>query len=336
MTKILNHIPLLFLITLWMSCSANQPLTETFSYPEDLDQPFITLKSILGEESPPAKGPIRRLVLKITGPTSTQTLVRPVAVAVDGKGDVYVVDGDAARILRYHYENAKLVAVESFGGGVLDSPKGIAYADDIIYVSDATSGLIHRFDQGMKLMSPLQIQGLERPGQLNINPHSGELFIVDTPARQILVTNTAGEVKVRLNNDFIGKQLIKAPIAIDFTPEGTLVVLDGLTRRVELFSTEYKHLSGFGGYDRVPGSFSYPRGLAVSSVGNIFVADAAFGNVQVFDSNGTLLYFFGKSGKAVGEFLLPASLTFDTLNNLYVVDQYNNRIQVFHNNVQGR
>jgi len=336
MAKIFKLLLILVLTVFITSCAAKRMKLDTLSFPADLDQPFLTLVHILGEENVSAEGFFQGLMLKISGPRVLSPLARPIAVAVDGNGDVYVVDADAAKVLRYRYKNGKLVTVEPLGTGLFMAPQGIAISKDVIYVSDAGTGLIHRFNRNFKSLGTLQVQELQRPGQLRINPQTGELFVVDTPAHQVFVIDAQGQVKARLDKGGIGKSVLKAPLALDFTPEGHVAVLDGLTRRVEFFSSDYQHLSGFGGYDQVPGSFSYPRGLAVSSDGFVFVSDAAFGNVQIFDPNGALLYYWGETGKEAGEFLLPAALTFDAQDNLFVVDQYNNRVQVYHYYAQER
>ncbi|MEA3286658.1 MAG: hypothetical protein U9Q77_04710 [Candidatus Marinimicrobia bacterium] len=320
-----------------ISCAAKSPQVESLSFPADMNQPFLTFEYFLGEGPTSQDGFLKRLWGKITGPTASLFLVRPSAVTAGEAGEIFVVDADAARVLRYQFSDAgELKSVVTFGERLFVSPQGIALINGVIYVSDAETGLIHQFDLKLNNLGTLEIEGLQRPGRLKANPHTDELYIIDTPGHQILITDTNGQLKTRLNNTRLGRQILKAPLDVDFTSEGNLVILDGLTRRVEFLSPDYKYLSGFGGYDRVPGSFSYPRGLAISSDGYVFVSDAAFGNVQIFDPSGALLYFWGEHGSQPGEFLLPAALTFDAQDNLYIVDQYNNRVQVFHYLAQGR
>ena len=333
MLKLLLTCSVAVIIT---TCAANSSQVKPLSFPADLNQPFLTFEYFLGEELTAQAGFFKRLWRKITGPAASLSLVRPTAIAAGEAGEIYVVDADAARVLKYQFDDTgALESVVTFGKGLLVAPQGIALLNGLIYVSDTETGLIHRFDARLNVLDPLKIEGLQRPGQLKINPHTDELYIIDTPGHQVLIIDASGQVKLRLNNAQLGRIVLKAPVAVDFTSEGNLVILDGLTRRVEFFTPDYKYLSGFGGYDRVPGSFSYPRGLTISSDGCVFVSDAAFGNIQIFDPSGALLYFWGENGQQAGEFLLPAALTFDAQDKLYVADQYNNRVQVFHYLAQG-
>jgi len=334
--RVYKYLSLALFVMIMTSCASRKIDPKPLAFPADMNQPFLTLEHIPGEDVVPPHGLLGRIMSRITGRQSAMPIARPSAVAITSSGDIYVVDTDAAHILRYRYNQNALESVEIFAPSELKSPLGIAVTSEKIYISDAESKLIHLFTHKFKSLGSLNIEGLERPGQLKINPLTNELFIVDTPAHQIIVVDDQGSVIKRLNNETLRRETFKAPIAVDFTLEGNIVVLDGLSRRVEFLSPEYKYLYGFGGYDRVPGSFSYPRGLAISSDGYVFVSDAAFGNIQIFDPKGALLYFWGETGQEAGEFLLPAALNFDAQNNLYVVDQYNNRVQVFQYYAQGR
>lgn len=317
-----------------ISCSHRQADLKPLTFPADMDQPFLSMKNIVGEGSQTPNGVIAGLLQKIKGPQNAFSLARPTAIAAYGENILFVVDADAGKVFKLESENGSLTGTESFGEGSLVSPNGIAIWDNIIYISDTKTGQIHRYNLDLEYLDSFTVPDLERPGQLRLNNSASELLIVDTKAHQILVIDKERNVMAKIQKTG-WKAFLNAPLAIDFTPEGKLAVLDALTRRVEFFSSEYEHLGGFGGYDHVPGSFAKPGGLAVSRDGYIFVSDAAFGNIQIFDEQGSLLYFFGKNGTAAGEFLMPAALYFDANDNLYVMDQYNNRVQVFHYAAQG-
>ncbi len=315
---------------LLMGCSSDRPATALQVYPTTNDKAFLTRGETLGEVEIPENGFWQKFKLIFVDSQDMPTLSRPTGIAISSNGDVFIVDADAGQVLRYHYENEELVSIEPFGMEVLISPRGITLSESAIFVSDQTLGEIVKFDHHLTVLDVLEIDGLDRPGQIKFNPRDKTILIIDTPGHQVIIADTTGNIKASLGITMQGEAVLKSPVALDITPDGSIVVLDGLTRRVEFFAPDYHYLSGFGKYDKVPGSFAYPRGLAVSSDGFVFVCDAAFGNVQIFNQDGVLLYFWGEVGQAPGEFLLPSFLIFDDQNILYVADQYNSRIQTFH------
>jgi len=334
--KFINKVRAVLLIGLLAACTAPQPATTTQVYPKDLAQPFLSFEHDLGTDRALEQSWLSSIWGKIKGPVVPVSLLRPTALAVNFKGDVYVVDADAGRILCFHYVAGEFQDVATFGSKILTAPLGIALSNGIIYVSDSAAGVLQRFDLNLHYLGALEVKGLQRPGQIKVNPVTGELVVIDLDRHLLLVINDQGTITHELQSLGSRSSLLQAPVACDFTTTGQLLVLDGLARRVERFDEHYKYQSGFGGYDRVPGAFAFPRGLAVAPDGFIFVSDAILNVIQIFDAQGTLLYYWGRAGQADGEFMLPTALAFDAVGNLYVADQYNNRVQVFHYIEQGQ
>ncbi|KAJ8971386.1 hypothetical protein NQ317_006954 [Molorchus minor] len=78
-----------------------------------------------------------------------------------------------------------------------------------------------------------------------------------------------------------------------------------------------------------PGSFTWPRGVAVGPDNSIVVADSSNHRVQVFDSNGRFLKEFGQYGNKEGEFDCLAGVAVNRIGQFIIADRYNHRIQVF-------
>ncbi|MCF7808093.1 MAG: hypothetical protein K9M49_08140 [Candidatus Marinimicrobia bacterium] len=330
-----KSIALILITSLVTGCASKALLEEEMHFPAEANQPFLTLEKVLRGGSTEHDGLFPRVKTMLFGARTVDMLMRPVALALDGDGRFYVADADAGKVLVFQMQGDRYDHIASFGGQELQAPAGIVVWNDEILVSDGVAGTICRFSKTYEYLDVLEVRDVRRPGQLKVNPVNNELFIVDTPNHHVVSINTEGQVTGKLVHKRTGDQLLGSPMAVDFSADGHIIVLDGLSRRVEVFNSDYTYETGFGGYDRVPGSFSNPKGLAISSDGYIFISDAAFGNVQIFDQNGALLYFFGEIGKAKGEFLLPGSLTFDAKDQLYIMDQFNSRVQIFRYRAQG-
>jgi DNA-binding beta-propeller fold protein YncE len=311
---------------LLISCSSQLTTSESLSFPGDANQPFLKLEHVVSGSEYNRKG-LRTRLFGAEGVGNS--LLRPVALAEDAEGKIYIVDADAAEVFIYELEGSSYSLTTSFGKKELVAPSGIAIWNDEILVADGGLGRICRYNESLEFIDTLDVENLERPGQLKVNPLTNDLFIVDTPNHYVVSINSTGQITGHLQHKQTGDQLLGSPMAVDFTADGNIVVLDGLSRRVEIFGSDYKYQRGFGVYDRVPGSFSSPKGLAIASDGVVFISDAAFGNIQIFDLSGALLYFFGEIGKEAGEFLLPGSLLLNGDDKLFVMDQFNSRIQIF-------
>ncbi len=219
---------------------------------------------------------------------------KPLGIAVDRKGTVYVVDNRLKRIAVYDRDGNYLYAMG--GSQVMDRPAGIdvdpagtrAYVVDVGGVG-SDNHKIHVFDiTQRRFLRDIASRGRE-PGQLNL------------------------------------------PRDVKLGPDGLLYVSDGGNFRVQVFTTDGRFLRSWGKAGMRFGQFSRPKGISVDSSGNVFVVDAAFGNFQIFDSEGDLLLFIGNRSEqdGGGVFMLPAGIDIDANNRMYVVDQFFKKLEIF-------
>ncbi|XP_055837752.1 RING finger protein nhl-1 isoform X3 [Episyrphus balteatus] len=102
----------------------------------------------------------------------------------------------------------------------------------------------------------------------------------------------------------------------------------------QLYLRKRQQLFQLGGRGSEPGSFTWPRGLAVGPDNSIVVADSSNHRVQVFDSNGIFVKEFGEYGNGEGEFDCLAGVAVNRIGQYIIADRYNHRIQVL--DPQGR
>jgi DNA-binding beta-propeller fold protein YncE len=220
-------------------------------------------------------------------------LAKPLGMAADATGRIYVCDGTAKRILVYDADGNYLKSIA--GGDHVKRPSGVAVnaAGTRIYVVD-TGGVktsehaVRVFDGDGNHLFDIGVRGIE-PGQFNL------------------------------------------PLTADVGPDGKLYVTDAGNFRVQVFSPDGEFLSAFGSLGRGPGQFSHPKGIAVDHTGKVFVADTGFGNFQIFDGEGRILMFIGDRDErgGPGKFLLPAGIDVDADGRVYVVDQFFRKVDVF-------
>ncbi|XP_012161641.1 RING finger protein nhl-1 isoform X3 [Ceratitis capitata] len=102
----------------------------------------------------------------------------------------------------------------------------------------------------------------------------------------------------------------------------------------ELYLRKRQQLFQLGGRGSEPGSFTWPRGVAVGPDNSFVVADSSNHRVQVFDSNGIFVKSFGEFGCREGEFDCLAGVAINRIGQYIIADRYNHRIQVL--DPQGR
>lgn len=220
-------------------------------------------------------------------------LAKPLGMAVDGRGHVYVVDGTAKRVVIFDLEGNYVTAVG--GSDDLDRPTGVA----------VTPGgeRIHVLDTG----------GVGGPN------HRVVIYAPDGAILDIIGGRGAGPGEFNL------------PLDCALDRDGNLYVLDTGNFRCQVFASDGSFLRAFGEAGRYPGQFGHPKGIALDDDGLIYIADTSFGVIQIFDNQGRILMSMGQrsEAQAPGRFLLPAGVSVDVDHRVYAVDQFFRKVDVF-------
>lgn len=219
-------------------------------------------------------------------------LDKPMAVTVDAKHNVYVVDAGRRLVVVYDAFGLYQRAIGEASG--LIRPTGVAVSDDgeRVYVVDRANNESDRHRVVIFAKDGRKLRELGRRG-------SGH-----------------GEFNV--------------PVQAAVGPDGKLYVLDAGNFRVQVFDAEGTYLRSFGASGDTAGSFARPRGIAVDAASRVYVSDAFFGNFQVFDADGELLLAVGRqsSEDEPGRYGLISGLSVDETGRVYVADQLFNKIEV--------
>lgn len=220
-------------------------------------------------------------------------LAKPLGMAADRMGRVYVCDGTSKRVMIYNLDGTFISAVG--GGDYLERPTGVAVNADgsRIYVVD-TGGVesenhrVRVFDQAGTHLFDIGTRG-NGPGEFNL------------------------------------------PLMAATDGKGRLYVTDTGNFRVQIFSPDGKAVKSFGEAGRFPGQFSHPKGITVDYEGKIFVVDTSFANFQIFNHEGRVLMHIGERDESggAGNFILPSDIAVDVDGRVYVVDQFFRKVDVF-------
>ena len=220
-------------------------------------------------------------------------------IAVDVKGDIYVVDAenDAICVLAADGRFQREFGRSGWRAGEFDAPADIAInfiRDEFLYVVDA---------------------GNNRVQACNL---TDELFKVVVGEKDS-APELSGRNKISLNS----------PQGIAVDRNGNLYIADTGNHRFLKINPQGKLLMSKGVFGWAAGQFQHPLDLVVDERKNIYVVDAGNHRIQKFDFSGNFLATWGEKGRQRGEFNEPRYIAKDKFDNIYIIDQGNRRIQVF-------
>lgn len=220
-------------------------------------------------------------------------LAKPLGIAADQAGHLYVCDSAAKRVNVYGLDGTYLLSIgkaEDF-----QRPSSVA--------ASADGSRIYVLDTG------------------GVKSQDHRVRVYDAAGKHLFDIGRRGSNDGEFN----------LPLDVAVGPDGRVYVVDAGNFRVQVFSPDGQFLMKFGSAGRRPGQFSHPKGIAVDTEGKIFVADTGFANFQIFDRQGQVLMFIGTRSErgGPGEFLLPAGISVDVDGRVYVVDQFFRKVDVF-------
>jgi sugar lactone lactonase YvrE len=242
----------------------------------------------------------------------------PTSLAVDGSGNIYVVDQTDDTIRKVT------------SGGVVTTIAGS------VVTAGATngSGSVARFN------SPYGI-AIDGSGNLYVaDTGNGTIRKIDTSGN---VTTLAGSPKVSGYADGTGAAAeFRSPLGVAADSSGNVYVSDTNNNVIRKITpagvvTTFAGLVPYVGWGNGTGAgaeFNTPFGIAVDSNGNVYVADQGNTDIRKISPGGTSTTLAGQqgggnadgSGSAAG-FDFPTGAAADTSGNIYIADEQNDEIR---------
>jgi DNA-binding beta-propeller fold protein YncE len=221
---------------------------------------------------------------------------KPVGVAVDADGMVYVTDMDNHRVQKFTSDGEFVLTwgIQGSGDGEFNQPHGITVDfHGLVYVADRNNNRIQIFEPDGTFIKRFGFDPvLIYPVAVAVDRH-GFIYVLDCGHR-VLKFSADGECITQWGKD------------------------DG------------SDTTGSG-----DGEFEYPSDIALDSQGNIYVVDSGNHRIQKFTSNGRFITKWGSNngdgtmGSGDGEFHNPYGIAVDSEGSVYISDTDNLRIQVF-------
>jgi DNA-binding beta-propeller fold protein YncE len=218
--------------------------------------------------------------------------VKPRAIAIDDKDQLYIVDM-TARIQVFDRDGNWLRSWQTpeFAHG---KPSGLSF---------------------------------DRQGRLLVADTHYFRMLVYTPEGKLLERRTIGG-----ENGHAPGQFEFVTDAVQDSQGNYYISAYGEYDRIQKYSPEGEFLFRWGGHGSEPGEFIRPQNLDVDENDHLWVADACNHRIQVFDATGDeakLIKMWGEQGTEPGQMRYPYDLVLDGQGHLYVCEFGNHRVQKF-------
>lgn len=213
---------------------------------------------------------------------------RPVWLATDFAGNVYVADAGNGFVHKFDPQGRPLLSFEEHR---LKQPTGVAVdRGGAIYVTDAQRGSVFIFlpdGERFREIRTRAEKGSPVPVSIAVDDE-GNLYVVERASNQIQKFNPRGRLLKTwgLKADDAGQLLFPAGVAVG--PDGFLYVVDRQGTHVQKLTREGEFVSGWTKPQselRVDDSPDVRSGIAVSEK-YVFLADAVNHGVQVWTLDG--------------------------------------------------
>ena len=299
------------------------------------------------------------------GAATAAQLNAPRGVALDGAGNLYIVDNNNNRIRKVDSSgDISTVAgdgTSGFGGdggaatsAQLSNPRGVALdAAGNLYIADVNNSRIRKVNSAGNISTVAGdgTAGFSGDGGAATSARlrdpegvaldgAGNLYIADRSNRRIRKVDSAGVISTVAGNGMAGfggdggaatSARLRDPESVALDGAGNLYIADWGNNRIRKVDSAGV-ISTVAGREQLSG----PGGVALDAAGNLYIAEWGNNRIHKVDSAGVISTvvgsgtagFSGDGGAATAAQLSgPDSMALDGAGNLYIADRGNNRIR---------
>lgn len=318
-------------------CAAAPQAKKRLFFPFPPEQPRIELIGVYQNEHSFPKSGAALFKEKLFGRSPGTDFGRPMDVASDGKGTVYIADMDMHNISIYDLNNYTIGKLDG-EGEVFSSPVGVTLdKDGNIYVADSKKQKVFVFSKDKRPLFAFGQKGetVDWPVRVAVDDERDRIYVANSHMHKITVFDKKGKYLHAIGKRGSGDGEFNYPLDVDVASDGRIVVADAMNARIQVFDREGSFIRAFGKRGDAPDAFDMIKGVAISKDDYMFIVDGGANMIKVYDLDGKFLLPFGtaystKAGKVMpGGFSLPTGIDVDGRNGIFVADSMNKAFHVF-------
>ena len=267
-----------------------------------------------------------------------QGFLQPSDVAVGKDHHIYVVDGVNNRVAVFDGQGGYKFSFgnKGSGEGQFNAPLGIATdREGNIYVADTGNRRVQIFSPGGQFRSLFRVESPagespSDPVDLAVDDERKRLYVVDNDNHSILVYSSPDfKLLERWGSEGEGMQRLRNPFLIALARDTSVLVVDVLNTRVQVWSPLGEAVTSIGQYGVDLGQLYRPKGVCVDRNNTVFVSDSYLGVIQTFNRYGPFKTVLGDEEGKVMRWKTPVGITIDDRERLCVVEMLENRVSVY-------
>ncbi|MCD4652842.1 TIGR03663 family protein [bacterium] len=254
----------------------------------------------------------------------------PKGVAVDNKGNIFVVDQRNNRIQKFDSNGKYLLqwGASGEGEGQFNQPTGICVdSKGNVFVTDTWNHRIQKFDNDGKFKNTFGNNKLFWAPKDIVVDDAGYLYIANTGFHNIKKYTRSGSEIWTVGAKGNSPLQFTEPVGLALDKKGRLYVADTANKRISVFDKDGHHVKQINAYG-LEEYYTEPY-IAIDDVNSlIYLTDYRNHNIQIFDLDGNFKNFWGREGGGNGEFKQPLGIEYAN-GRIYISEAQNHRIQVF-------
>ncbi len=240
--------------------------------------------------------------------TGNGQMSAPAGVALDAKGDLWVVETFNNRVQEFNEKGEYIKAFGALGtgNGQLKYPSGIAIdTKGNVWIGDTGNNRVEEFNEKGEYQKTVGSAGTEaghftEPTAIAIDT-KGNVWVADAGNGRVEEFNEKGEYQKTVGAKGTEAGQMSYPEGLAMS-HGNLWVADMSNNRVDVFNEKGEYTKEFGTAGTGNGQFKSPRGINIDSRGDVWVGDASNNRVQEFNESGEYVSTFGAKGSGAGQF----------------------------------
>lgn len=331
-TKWLFRSAVLIFVLTQFGCSATPPPKDPqILWPGPPATPRLKWVNTIRSQHDFKKTPATVRMEAFVGLETPNFFIKPVAVAADGQGQVFVADMDLhnVKVVDFNQKEIFVFQKEPWTRVLI----GLAYdSRGRLYAVDGAARFVSVFDA--KTRKPLLGFGskelFEKPAYIAINEELGRIYVTDVVGHKVVVFDMKGNHLFSFGERGGALGKLYAPMGIAIAPNGDVFVAEFLNARIHVFDQDGTPVRMFGERGDKEWQLEGPRGLAFTSDGLLVIAESRKSAVALYTQEGEPLLFLG--GKRSTHFLgftLPTSVYVDQNDVIYVSDGMNKAVTIW-------